>query len=261
MKKQMTLINFSFEFNGYYDTLCGLSDNININKIKSIQICNNKKTVFKIKKVYYPILEENIVTNDINMKKNIILTGPNAAGKTTLLKATLVNLLFIQQLGFGYFKSAVITPFDYIHCYINIPDTSSREIVYFKLKQEDVKNILSIIKNNPLARHFCIFDELYSGTNPHEAISSAYSYLLYLSKKTTTKFILTTHFTKLCKLLDKKKNIVNSHMKTLINNNIPHYTYKMIKGISEIKGGLCVLEQLHYPREILSNAENILKLM
>ena len=50
-------------------------------------------------------------------------------------------------------------------------------------------------------------------------------------------------------------------MKTLINNNIPHYTYKMINGISKIKGGLCVLEQLHYPREILSNAENILKLM
>ena len=255
-----TLINFSFEFNGYYDTLCGLSHNININKINPSKFCNTKNTVLKIKKIYYPVLKENIVTNDINMKKNIILTGPNAAGKTTLLKATLVNVLFIQQLGFGYFKSAVITPFDYIHCYINIPDTSSRDSL-FQAEARRCKNILSIIKNNPLARHFCIFDELYSGTNPHEAISSAYSYLLYLSKKKTTKFILTTHFTKLCKLLDKKKNIINTHMKTLINNSIPHYTYKMINGISEIKGGLCVLEQLHYPREILSNAENILKLM
>jgi len=255
-----TLINFSFEFNGYYDTLCGLSHNININKINPSKFSKNKKTVLKIKKIYYPVLEENIVTNDINMKKNIILTGPNAAGKTTLLKATLVNLLFIQQLGFGYFKSAIITPFDYIHCYINIPDTSSRDSL-FQAEARRCKNIINIIKNNPLARHFCIFDELYSGTNPHEAISSAYSYLLYLSKKKTTKFILTTHFTKLCKLLDKNKDIVNSHMKTLINNSIPYYTYKMINGISEIKGGLCVLEQLHYPREILSNAENILKLM
>ena len=50
-------------------------------------------------------------------------------------------------------------------------------------------------------------------------------------------------------------------MKTVITNNTPHYTYKMIQGISEIKGGLCVLEQLCYPQEILSNAETILKLM
>ena len=149
---------------------------------------------------------------------------------------------------------------NFIHCYINIPDTSARDSL-FQAEARRCKNILKDIEKNPKSRHFCIFDELYSGTNPHEAISSAYSYLLYLSKKKTTKFILTTHFTKLCKLLDKKKNIKNSHMKTVINNNTPHYTYKMIQGISEIKGGLCVLEQLCYPREILSNAETILKLM
>ena len=50
-------------------------------------------------------------------------------------------------------------------------------------------------------------------------------------------------------------------MKTTIVGSIPKYSYKMVKGISDIKGGLCVLEQLDYPREILSDANDILKLM
>ena len=131
----------------------------------------------------------------------------------------------------------------------------------FQAEARRCKEIITVIKNNPKTSHFCIFDELYSGTNPHEAISSAYSYLLFLTKTKSLKFILTTHFTKLCKLLNKDKNIVNNHMKTDIIDLIPQYRYRMINGISTIKGGLCVLEQLNYPREILNDANDILKQM
>ena len=50
-------------------------------------------------------------------------------------------------------------------------------------------------------------------------------------------------------------------MKTTIVDSIPQYSYKMVKGVSDIKGGLCVLEQLNYPREILNDASDILKQM
>ena len=253
-------MNFSFEFNGYIDTLCGLRKNINSMRLNPCKFSKKNKAIYKVKKIYYPMLTKNIVTNDFDMQKNIILTGPNAAGKTTLLKSSIINLLFMQQIGFGYFKSATITPFDYIHSYINIPDTSSRDSL-FQAEARRCKEIITVIKNNPKTSHFCIFDELYSGTNPHEAISSAYSYLLFLTKTKSLKFILTTHFTKLCKLLNKDKNIVNNHMKTDIIDLIPQYRYKMINGISTIKGGLCVLEQLNYPREILNDANDILKQM
>ena len=253
-------MRFSFEFNGYFDTLCGLRNNIDNVRLNPAKFSDKKRPVFKVKKTYYPILSKNIITNDLDLKKNIILTGPNAAGKTTLLKSSIINLLLIQQLGYGYFKSALVTPFDYIHSYINIPDTSSRDSL-FQAEARRCKEIINVVKNNPKASHFCIFDELYSGTNPHEAISSAYSYLLYLSKSKKIKFILTTHFTRLCGLLEKHKNIINNHMKTTIIDSIPQYSYKMTKGISDIKGGLCVLEQLQYPREILNDANNILKQM
>ena len=253
-------MRFSFEFNGYFDTLCGLRKNIDDVRLNPSKFSDKNHPVYKVKKIYYPILSDKIITNDLNLKKNIILTGPNAAGKTTLLNSSIINLLFIQQIGYGYFKSAEVTPFDYIHSYIYIPDTSSRDSL-FQAEARRCKEVINVVKNHPKARHFCIFDELYSGTNPHEAISSAYSYLLYLSKSTRIKFILTTHFTRLCRLLEKHKNIKNNHMKTTIVDSIPQYSYKMVKGVSDIKGGLCVLEQLNYPREILNDASDILKQM
>ena len=142
---------------------------------------------------------ENPVKNNIDLKKNIIITGPNAAGKTTLIKATIINLLLTQQIGFGFYDSCETGFFDFIHCYLNIPDTCSRDSL-FQAEARRCKNILQTVIDNPNKKHFCIFDELYSGTNPYEAISSAYSYLKFISKNKQVRFMLTTHYFKLCKL-------------------------------------------------------------
>ena len=199
---------------------------------------------------------ENPVKNDINMKKNIIITGPNAAGKTTVIKSTLLNILFSQQIGFSFCKKGGITPFDYIHAYINIPDTIARDSL-FQAEARRCKTIIDIIKNNPNKKHFCIFDELYSGTNPYEAISSASSYLKYLNQFENVKYILTTHFIKICKLLNN--NVQNFNMKTTIVNKEPHYTYKLIQGTSDIKGGVCVLKELKYPKKMLRWTSKIMR--
>ena len=251
------LFEFTFQFNGYFDTLCGLNENIVSNKINKAEYLDKKTAYCSIKNVYHPCVVGDVITNNVKLKNNIILTGPNAAGKTTLLKSTIVNILLAQQIGYGYFSKAAITPFDYIHCYINIPDTSSRDSL-FQAEARRCKNILDVVKNNPNKKHFCIFDELYSGTNPHEAISSAFSYLTFLCKNKNTKFILTTHFNRLCNLLEKNKSIKNLHMHTEIRDNIPIYKYKLAKGISKTKGGICVLEQLNYPKEILIQATQTL---
>ena len=71
--------------------------------------------------------------------------------------------------------------------------------------------------------------------------------------------MLTTHFVQLCNLLDKNKNIVNENMETTIIDNTPKYSYKVINGISKIKGAICVLKDLKYPKSILRKSEKILK--
>lgn len=250
------MIDYTLGYNAYIDHIIGIRRNSLKNKIKPITYTNSD--TFKLKNVYHPIIKHNkAIKNDIDLKNNLIITGPNAAGKTTILKCTIINLIFSQQFGYGYFTSGKLNPYKYIHCYINIPDNCSRDSL-FQSEVRRCKSFLDIIDNNPESRHFCVFDELYSGTNPYEAISSAYSYLNHISKNKNIKFILTTHYIKLCKLFRKHKNIKNYNMKTKTINNNAKYYYKIIKGISKIKGGIAILKNLEYPDSVINNAIEIM---
>jgi len=250
-------IMYSIGFNGYLDCIEGLCQNIK--EKKSIHFAkfskknknkHNKNNIFK--NSYYAVLTGNKVKNDIKFDKNIIITGPNASGKTTMLKSTLINIIFTQQFGCGFYDKSNFSPFKHIHCYLNIPDTSGRDSL-FQAEARRCKEILDIIEANQKDTHFCVFDELYSGTNPEEAEMSATSFMLYLQKYNTVTSFLTTHFIKICKKLENTKSIQNCKMMTIQKDDKIIYTYKIEKGISEIKGGINILTELNYPKEIINN--------
>ncbi len=261
-------ILYSIGFNGYIDCIEGLQQNLREKKINFAKFPDkkSKKNTNIFKNNYYAYLSKSDskpVKNTIKLKKNIIITGPNASGKTTVLKSTLINIIFTQQFGCGFYDSAKLTPFTHIHCYLNIPDTSGRDSL-FQAEARRCKEILDCISNNPNESHFCVFDELYSGTNPEEAETSATSFMLYLQKYKLVTSLLTTHFVKVCKKLDKIKTIQNFKMITEMNED-KHivYKYKMDIGISEVKGGINVLSDLNYPKEIIDSTitENNLNLI
>jgi hypothetical protein len=245
-------IMYSIGFNGYIDCIEGLQNNLLERKINQANfVDSNKKVVFK--NSYYACLKNNNpIKNTIKLKKNLIITGPNASGKTTILKSTLINIIFTQQFGCGFYQSANFKPFDYIHCYLNIPDTSGRDSL-FQAEARRCKEILDIIQENKKATHFCVFDELYSGTNPEEAELSATSFMLYLQKYKNVTSLLTTHFIQVCKKLDKETSIQNYKMVTEKKNNKIIFMYKLNKGISEVKGGINVLTEMNYPKEIIEH--------
>jgi DNA mismatch repair ATPase MutS len=191
-----------------------------------------------------------IIKNDCNLNKNLIITGPNASGKTTTLKTALINILLSQQIGYGCFDQLKLTPYDKIHCYLNIPDTSGRDSL-FQAEARRCKEIINCIDEETNKTHFCIFDELYSGTNPEEAVISGNAFMDYIVKHTNVTCMLTTHYIKLCKKLSKNSKISNYHMKTTKMNNTFEYTYELMRGISNIRGGLKVLHDMNYPKEIL----------
>jgi len=137
---------YSFGFNGYMENLAGLKQNI---KNKFINKCRFSTKKLEIKGGYYaPIPYDKAIKNSYNINNNIIITGPNAAGKTTILKSTIFNILLSQQIGFGFYKKSYITPFDYFHCYINIPDTAGRDSL-FQAEARRCKEILDILESNP----------------------------------------------------------------------------------------------------------------
>jgi len=237
------LLNYTFEFQEYTNNISSFSS------MKELKKCSFSKKNTALYDSYHGSLRNNTITpikNSVNIsEKSIILSGPNASGKTTLLKSVAINLILSQQLGRGFYDKAKINPFHSFHCYINIPDTCDRDSL-FQAEARRCKNILNTITKDFNHRHLCLFDELFSGTNPSEAVASAIGYLEYLNKNPHVRFILTTHFLQLCGHFNNTKCVENFTFKTKFNLSL---------GITKIKGGIKVLEDLNFPVEILKTAK------
>jgi hypothetical protein len=277
------LVSYSFGFHGFMENMAGLGKQLddgamhlakisNKNKTNESKFKNknkdgkaNKKNKNKFQGLFYPKFinemkseaETKTITNDCSLAKNIVITAPNGGGKTTMLKSVMINTLLCQQVGAGCFRRASFpTLFSHFHCYLNIPDTSGRDSL-FQAEARRCKLILDAISESNLEEsHLCIFDELYSGTNPEEAVESATSFMQYLTLKPQVTCMLTTHYTQLCLNLEANKRVVNMHMGIKRNEGGDkdqfQYTYKLAKGISTVKGGLKVLKDMDYPAEMLS---------
>lgn len=264
-------LRYSVGFEGYMDIMRGVARghkdgflgkttfcSSSSSPIKEKEDQDNTKPLTTFKSQYYPPHKRSnvCITNTVNMSSNMIITGVNASGKTTTLKTTALNIIFSQQFGFGFYESAELTPYKHIHSYLNIPDTSGRDSL-FQAESRRCKEILDKIKDAPTdENHFCIFDELYSGTNPKEAVKSAHSLLKYLSQKPNVRFILTTHYVNVCRKFRKSKLVKNYKMIVDVDEkNGFVYTYKMGKGISTLEGGIAILKTMNYPAEIINTIE------
>jgi hypothetical protein len=237
---------YSFGYNAYTANLKELQTKIKHGEINRATFSKKISPELKIKSATHP-LTINSTANNLSLQRGVsIITGPNASGKTTVLKTILINTLLAQQYGFGYFDELQITPYKRLHCYLNIPDTSGRDSL-FQAEARRCKTILEDISNNENETHLAIFDELFSGTNPKEAEKCATETLKYMTKKKNMTAILTTHYLDMCSKLNKIERINNYHMGA---------TYDLSKGVSTTNGGCKVLHQLQFPPEILSKLSN-----
>jgi DNA mismatch repair ATPase MutS len=250
-------LRYSFGFEGYINNLFGVFENLQSNIVSFATFDSSN---CKMKKQYYPpLMDSSPVKNDCDLSKNAIISSPNAGGKTTMIKTTTMNIIFTQQLGCGFYSACSLKPYTHIHSYLNIPDTSGRDSLFQAESRrcKEIIDIISLYNDENQYRHFCIFDELYSGTNPVEATESAYAFILYLSKFKNVNFMLTTHYISICSKLKKCPDIQNYKMEVEnLESGELKYTYKMKKGISRIQGAIAVLKQMDYPKEIIDSITN-----
>jgi hypothetical protein len=267
-----TCLRYSVGFSAYVEHLGGIYTNIQHGYLGVATFAEDSEPVFESQ--YYPphqtyrrdhsesepkssVASDVCVRNNCGLKQNIILTGVNASGKTTFLKTTAINILVTQQFGVGFYSTCSMRPFTHIHSYLNIPDTSGRDSL-FQAESRRCKEIIDIVSEaDDQSRHFCIFDELYSGTNPTDAGKSASAFLKYLGKYSNLNFMLTTHYVYVCKKFKKSKKIRNYKMGTVPNgDNGFKMTYKLEQGISKIQGAVKILKDMNYPQEMIDTIEN-----
>ena len=93
--------------------------------------------------------------------------------------------------------------------------------------------------------------------NPTEASKSGYAFLEYLQLHSNVDFILTTHYLSICKKFKKSNTVQNYKMDVKVNQDGSFkYTYRLKKGISNLKGGVRVLKDMNYPSHIIDNIES-----
>lgn len=251
VKEYKSTFDYAMSFEGYRSNLSTLSAKVSLGQIQFAEVCEEGKTSFENQ--VYPALPTTAVRNTLSLKKNLIITGPNASGKTTQLKSTAINVIFSQQFGVGFYEKCRLVPYTHIHSYLNIPDTSGRDSL-FQAEARRCKEILDIIESitDMPSKHFCVFDELFSGTNAEEATTVSFSFLKYLQKYDNVDFILTTHFVKLCKMVKRSENlrIENYKMDAEMTGDQITFSYELVKGISKIRAAKLILMQMGFPKEI-----------
>lgn len=190
------------------------------------------------------------ITNDLTMKdktSRIVLTGPNTGGKSTLIKALMINCILAQSFGIACARSFKCTPFALLRSYLNVADDTIAGMSLFASEVARGKQIMEDVKAlNKNAFSFIIIDEMFSGTSPDNASQLGYDYLKKLSTFNCL-FINATHFAKLTEL-EKEGIAKNYHMGATQDKKSGHvtYTYKIEPGISQISSAKDVAQVIDW---------------
>lgn len=166
-----------------------------------VECVPSDKPMIEIKDFWNQFVDQKkIVLNSLslgtsNTRGNIIITGPNTGGKSTVLKAVATNILMAQSFGIAPAREMKLTPFSKIASYMNIRDDIAAGNSLFKAQvlraQELLEFVQSLDKN---AFCFIIIDEMFNGTSPLEAEASAYSVAKNLGKHSNNMCLIATHF-------------------------------------------------------------------
>jgi DNA mismatch repair ATPase MutS len=213
-----------------------------------------------IKGTYHPCLKKTVVKNDVVLKKDenrmTIITGPNAGGKSTLIKSLVLNVFFSQTFGIAT-GNTTMSPFNYINTQISIPDCKGKESL-FEAEMYRCKNNLETIAGFKKGdKAFIVMDEIFNSTNPIEGISGAYAVAKKMSENENALIVLTTHYAYLTKLAKTSKAISNYKMNVKITNAKIDFPYVLQKGISKQNIALELLERNGFSKDILDIAKTI----
>jgi len=219
--------------------------------------------------MWSPFLDvKKAVTNTITMGsecevRNMILTGPNAGGKSVFISGMAISLLLSQTLGIAPASSATITPFNKINTYLDVSgDIAEGKSLFMAEVQRAQQQLNTIMGLKEGEFSFSVMDEIFSGTNPLEGEAAAYSVVHYLSKYTNNLSIVATHFPKLTLLPERAPHSGFANYKVFvgIQKETGHliYTYKVEPGKSNQTIALDILKEQGYDIKMLEEANDIL---
>ena len=192
-----------------------------------------------------------------------IISGPNAGGKSTAMKAVAYNVLLSQTFGIAFADSVVMTPFSNITTYMNITDDVLLGQSLFKAEVTRTKAYLeTLTRLKPGQFSFSAMDEVFSGTNPEEGAATAYSAIHHIGKNPQVISLVATHYKKVTLLPERTKDsgiFTNFHV-SLVNDSTHQLVpdFKLNTGSTDQKAAILILRNEGLATEILDEALEVL---
>jgi len=227
----------------------------------------NSDKVIDIKEGRHPVIEsqlpvgESYIPNDVFLddksQQVIIITGPNMAGKSALLRQTALIVLMAQMGSFIPASYAKIGLVDKVFTRVGASDNLSRGESTFMVEMTETASILNNLSNDSLI----LMDEIGRGTSTYDGISIAWSLVEFIHNhpKFKAKTLFATHYHELNQLtndLSRVKNF-NVSVKELTNKVI--FLRKLKEGGSEHSFGIHVAQMAGMPNEVVIRANEIMK--
>lgn len=194
-----------------------------------------------IKGFYHPLIH-NPVLNDIELTETVtLITGPNMSGKSTLLKA--IGLcVTLAHLGLAVPAEKCALPwFDVISIAINLNDDILSGYSHFMSEVMTLKNV--VLQARETRRCFAIFDELFRGTNPEDALAISRRTIRGLTQFKHSCFFISTHLHQLKESTLADSNVRTHFIDCQLVRNRPVFTYTLRQGWSDLRIGQIIFEQ------------------
>ncbi len=226
-----------------------------------------EENVLEIRQGRHPVIEkqlpkgEEYIANDLFLdtetQQIIIITGPNMAGKSALLRQTALIVLLAQIGCFVPAESATIGLVDKIFTRVGASDNLSLGESTFMVEMTEAASII----NNLSPKSLILFDELGRGTSTYDGISIAWSIVEYIHEHPTAraKTLFATHYHELNEMENSFKRVKNFNVSVRELDNKVIFLRKLVRGGSEHSFGIHVARMAGLPKSIVARANEILK--
>lgn len=220
-----------------------------------------KEKGIKITQGWHPLikasLKDQFVNHDITLDENIyfgLITGPNMAGKTTVMREMAI-VQFLTQVGcFVPAEHAKLGLSDYIFSRLGASDDIIKGQSTFMVEMSETAEII----RHATSESLIILDEIGRGTSTYDGMSIAWSLVEYFVNKTKALTLFSTHYHELIELVDNLPNAKNLTVKTINENGNVQFLYQLIEAGAAQSFGIHVAKLAGLPNEILNRSSQIL---
>jgi DNA mismatch repair protein MutS len=238
------------------DVVCGLS--VVAQRQQYVRPKFVSENVLQIRRGRHPVVEQltdRFIANDVVLQDGemMIITGPNMAGKSTIMRQTALVVLLAQMGSFVPAQEVVMGIVDRIFTRVGAYDDLSSGQSTFMIEMTETAYIL----NNATSRSLIVLDEIGRGTSTFDGVSIAWSVAEHIYNRIKAKTLFATHYHVMNKLAEKFAKITNYNVAVKETKKEIIFLHTLVEGGTDDSYGVYVAKLAGLPISVLERAEEI----